>query len=131
MNTLLSFCRIEYQLPNLIVCAINKESLYNAFENGITSEQANILSWFFFFLWSYYLMTWTAEPHCFTWLEDETLQYAIFEATLLPLWVQSNPQSLWICYITQIKVKAFWMLCSIFKVTMELGFLRVFEMDGS
>ncbi|CAO2842838.1 unnamed protein product [Amaranthus hypochondriacus] len=33
------FARIEYQLPNLIVCAINKESLYNAFENGITSEQ--------------------------------------------------------------------------------------------
>lgn len=33
------FARIEYQLPNLIVGAITKESLYNAFENGITSEQ--------------------------------------------------------------------------------------------
>ncbi|KAK9267701.1 hypothetical protein L1049_010133 [Liquidambar formosana] len=33
------FSRIEYQLPNLIVCAITKESLYNAFENGITAEQ--------------------------------------------------------------------------------------------
>jgi transcription initiation factor TFIIH subunit 4 len=31
--------RIEYQLPNLIVGAITKESLYNAFENGITAEQ--------------------------------------------------------------------------------------------
>ncbi|KAK1308746.1 hypothetical protein QJS10_CPA09g01599 [Acorus calamus] len=33
------FSRIEYQLPNLIVGAITKESLYNAFENGITSDQ--------------------------------------------------------------------------------------------
>ncbi|RWR76109.1 RNA polymerase II transcription factor B subunit 2 isoform X1 [Cinnamomum micranthum f. kanehirae] len=33
------FSRIEYQLPNLIVAAITKESLYNAFENGITAEQ--------------------------------------------------------------------------------------------
>ncbi|KAJ4703458.1 RNA polymerase II transcription factor B subunit 2 [Melia azedarach] len=33
------FSRVEYQLPNLIVGAITKESLYNAFENGITSEQ--------------------------------------------------------------------------------------------
>ncbi|KAL4191725.1 hypothetical protein AMTRI_Chr07g82040 [Amborella trichopoda] len=33
------FCRIEYQLPNLIVGAITKESLYTAFDNGITSEQ--------------------------------------------------------------------------------------------
>ncbi|XP_057950091.1 general transcription and DNA repair factor IIH subunit TFB2 [Malania oleifera] len=33
------FSRIEYQLPNLIVGAVTKESLYNAFENGITSEQ--------------------------------------------------------------------------------------------
>ncbi|KAL5575425.1 hypothetical protein UlMin_017124 [Ulmus minor] len=33
------FSRIEYQLPNLIVAAITKESLYNAFENGITGEQ--------------------------------------------------------------------------------------------
>ncbi|OAY83764.1 General transcription factor IIH subunit 4 [Ananas comosus] len=33
------FSRIEYQLPNLIVGAITKESLYNAFENGITAEQ--------------------------------------------------------------------------------------------
>jgi Transcription factor Tfb2 len=31
--------RIEYQLPNLIVGSITKESLYNAFENGITAEQ--------------------------------------------------------------------------------------------
>ncbi|KAJ6806086.1 RNA polymerase II transcription factor B subunit 2 isoform X1 [Iris pallida] len=34
------FARIEYMLPNLIVGAITKESLYNAFENGITGEQA-------------------------------------------------------------------------------------------
>ncbi|GAY56313.1 hypothetical protein CUMW_170910 [Citrus unshiu] len=33
------FSKIEYQLPNLIVGAITKESLYNAFENGITAEQ--------------------------------------------------------------------------------------------
>ncbi|KAG0463084.1 hypothetical protein HPP92_021560 [Vanilla planifolia] len=33
------FSRIEYQLPNLIVGAITKESLYAAFENGITAEQ--------------------------------------------------------------------------------------------
>ncbi|OWM67852.1 general transcription and DNA repair factor IIH subunit TFB2 [Punica granatum] len=33
------FSRVEYQLPNLLVGAITKESLYNAFENGITSEQ--------------------------------------------------------------------------------------------
>lgn len=33
------FSRIEYQLPNLIVAAITKESLYSAFENGITAEQ--------------------------------------------------------------------------------------------
>ncbi|XP_039134832.1 LOW QUALITY PROTEIN: general transcription and DNA repair factor IIH subunit TFB2 [Dioscorea cayenensis subsp. rotundata] len=33
------FSRVEYQLPNLIVGAITKESLYNAFENGITAEQ--------------------------------------------------------------------------------------------
>ncbi|KAK6150421.1 hypothetical protein DH2020_015353 [Rehmannia glutinosa] len=31
--------RIEYQLPNLIVGAITKESLYKAFLNGITAEQ--------------------------------------------------------------------------------------------
>lgn len=35
-------CRIEYQLPNLIVGAITKESLYNAFENGIAAEQASV-----------------------------------------------------------------------------------------
>ncbi|KAK6150412.1 hypothetical protein DH2020_015344 [Rehmannia glutinosa] len=34
------FSRIEYQLPNLIVGAITKESLYKAFLNGITAEQA-------------------------------------------------------------------------------------------
>lgn len=33
------FARIEYQLPNLIVGAITKESLYSAFDNGITAEQ--------------------------------------------------------------------------------------------
>ncbi|KAK4787591.1 hypothetical protein SAY86_011424 [Trapa natans] len=33
------FSRVEYQLPNLIVASITKESLYNAFENGITAEQ--------------------------------------------------------------------------------------------
>ncbi|KAH9762191.1 hypothetical protein KPL70_000727 [Citrus sinensis] len=32
---------IEYQLPNLIVGATTKESLNNAFENGITTEQQN------------------------------------------------------------------------------------------
>ncbi|KAF3531298.1 hypothetical protein DY000_02038800, partial [Brassica cretica] len=31
--------KIEYQLPNLIACAVTKESLYNAFDNGITSDQ--------------------------------------------------------------------------------------------
>ncbi|EOY28282.1 Transcription factor-related isoform 4 [Theobroma cacao] len=35
------FSRVEYQLPNLIVGAITKESLYNAFENGIAAEQQN------------------------------------------------------------------------------------------
>ncbi|KAG4982695.1 hypothetical protein JHK87_027444 [Glycine soja] len=29
---------VEYQFPNLIVGAITKESLYSAFENGITAE---------------------------------------------------------------------------------------------
>ncbi|ONI10387.1 hypothetical protein PRUPE_4G044800 [Prunus persica] len=33
------FSRVEYQLPNLIVGAITKESLYSAFENGITADQ--------------------------------------------------------------------------------------------
>lgn len=33
------FARIEYQLPNLIVGAITKESLYTAFEKGINSDQ--------------------------------------------------------------------------------------------
>ncbi|KAJ4976504.1 hypothetical protein NE237_001610 [Protea cynaroides] len=33
------FSRVEYQLPNLIVGAITKESLYSAFQNGISSEQ--------------------------------------------------------------------------------------------
>ncbi|KAI5667039.1 hypothetical protein M9H77_16892 [Catharanthus roseus] len=33
------FARVEYQLPNLIVGAITKESLYKAFLNGITAEQ--------------------------------------------------------------------------------------------
>ncbi|KAF8409284.1 hypothetical protein HHK36_005358 [Tetracentron sinense] len=37
------FSRVEYQLPNLIVGAITKESLYNAFENGISSEQACVI----------------------------------------------------------------------------------------
>ncbi|XLR15669.1 hypothetical protein HN51_036646, partial [Arachis hypogaea] len=31
--------RVLYQLPKLIVRAITKESLYNTFESGITSEQ--------------------------------------------------------------------------------------------
>nr|GMD83198.1 RNA polymerase II transcription factor B subunit 2-like isoform X2 [Ipomoea batatas] len=35
------FARVEYQLPNLIVGAISKESLYKAFQNGISSEQAS------------------------------------------------------------------------------------------
>jgi transcription initiation factor TFIIH subunit 4 len=30
---------VEYQLPNLIVGAITKESIYGAFDNGITAEQ--------------------------------------------------------------------------------------------
>lgn len=33
------FSRLEYQLPNLIVGGITKESLYKAFANGITGEQ--------------------------------------------------------------------------------------------
>ncbi|KAL6844201.1 hypothetical protein ACP4OV_025874 [Aristida adscensionis] len=33
------FSRIEYQLPNLIAGAVTKESIYGAFENGITAEQ--------------------------------------------------------------------------------------------
>ncbi|XP_052182733.1 general transcription and DNA repair factor IIH subunit TFB2 isoform X2 [Diospyros lotus] len=33
------FARVEYQLPNLIVSGITKESLYTAFENGIMAEQ--------------------------------------------------------------------------------------------
>ncbi|CAK7350612.1 unnamed protein product [Dovyalis caffra] len=33
------FSKIEYQLPNLIVGAITKESLYTAFDNGITADQ--------------------------------------------------------------------------------------------
>ncbi|PWZ37555.1 hypothetical protein Zm00014a_043221 [Zea mays] len=33
------FARVEYQLPNLIVGAVTKESIYGAFENGITAEQ--------------------------------------------------------------------------------------------
>lgn len=33
------FARVEYQLPNLIVGAITKESLYGAFDNCITAEQ--------------------------------------------------------------------------------------------
>ncbi|XP_010540813.1 PREDICTED: RNA polymerase II transcription factor B subunit 2 isoform X2 [Tarenaya hassleriana] len=33
------FARVEYQLPNLVVAGITKESLYSAFENGITAEQ--------------------------------------------------------------------------------------------
>lgn len=33
------FARVEYQLPNLIVGAITKESLYNAFGNGISADQ--------------------------------------------------------------------------------------------
>ncbi|KAK3009425.1 hypothetical protein RJ639_014134 [Escallonia herrerae] len=36
------FARIEYQLPNLIVGSITKENLYKAFQNGITSDQANV-----------------------------------------------------------------------------------------
>ncbi|KAL2932030.1 General transcription and DNA repair factor IIH subunit TFB2 [Bienertia sinuspersici] len=44
------FARVEYQLPNLIVGAINKESLYNAFENGITADQARFFFFFFFII---------------------------------------------------------------------------------
>lgn len=33
------FSRIEYVLPNMIAAAITKESLHNAFENGIMAEQ--------------------------------------------------------------------------------------------
>ncbi|KAI7745128.1 hypothetical protein M8C21_022039 [Ambrosia artemisiifolia] len=36
------FARIEYQLPNLIVGSITKENLYQAFQNGITADQASI-----------------------------------------------------------------------------------------
>jgi hypothetical protein len=35
--------RVEYQLPNLIVSAITKESIYGAFENGITAEQVILI----------------------------------------------------------------------------------------
>jgi transcription initiation factor TFIIH subunit 4 len=34
--------RVEYQLPNLIVGAVTKESIYGAFENGITAEQVHL-----------------------------------------------------------------------------------------
>ncbi|KAL5165958.1 CSC1-like protein [Glycine soja] len=34
--------KVEYQLPNLFVGAITKESLYSAFENGITAEQIDV-----------------------------------------------------------------------------------------
>nr|CAB3491354.1 unnamed protein product [Digitaria exilis] len=34
--------RVEYQLPNLVVGAITKESIYGAFENGITAEQIRL-----------------------------------------------------------------------------------------
>ena len=37
--TLCFLSRVEYQLPNLIVGAVTKESIYGAFENGITAEQ--------------------------------------------------------------------------------------------
>ncbi|KAJ7962559.1 RNA polymerase II transcription factor B subunit 2 [Quillaja saponaria] len=33
------FASLEYQLPNLIVSAITKDSIYNAFEKGITADQ--------------------------------------------------------------------------------------------
>ncbi|KAJ4846570.1 RNA polymerase II transcription factor B 52 kDa subunit [Turnera subulata] len=33
------FAKVEYQLPNLIVGAITKESLYDAFKKGITADQ--------------------------------------------------------------------------------------------
>jgi transcription initiation factor TFIIH subunit 4 len=45
---------VEYQLPNLIAGAITKESIYGAFENGITAEQvlfllkANVIFFFGF-----------------------------------------------------------------------------------
>ena len=42
--------RVEYQLPNLIVGAITKESLYNAFENGITADQVSIIKYKYLFL---------------------------------------------------------------------------------
>ncbi|PON36780.1 TFIIH transcription factor [Parasponia andersonii] len=44
------FARVEYQLPNLIVGAITKESLYNAFENGITADQASCIPWLFYII---------------------------------------------------------------------------------
>lgn len=53
-------CRVEYQLPNLIVGAITKESLYNAFENGISAEQASHIPWsdysIFFMFGSHYFV---------------------------------------------------------------------------
>ncbi|KAL8144372.1 hypothetical protein V2J09_017404 [Rumex salicifolius] len=33
------FARVEYQLPNLIVGIINKDSLYSAFDHGISADQ--------------------------------------------------------------------------------------------
>lgn len=47
-------CRVEYQLPNLIVGAITKESLYSAFENGITADQAKLSFSFCTFIYFQY-----------------------------------------------------------------------------
>nr|XP_009392827.1 PREDICTED: RNA polymerase II transcription factor B subunit 2 isoform X2 [Musa acuminata subsp. malaccensis] len=45
------FSRIEYQLPNLLVGAITKESLYNAFENGITADQVEHYQFCYYLLY--------------------------------------------------------------------------------
>uniref|UniRef100_A0A453DGU1 RNA polymerase II transcription factor B subunit 2 n=1 Tax=Aegilops tauschii subsp. strangulata TaxID=200361 RepID=A0A453DGU1_AEGTS len=55
-------CRVEYQLPNLIVGAITKESLYGAFDNGITAEQVIVLITHFYMI------------HCYI----DTCSYALF-----------------------------------------------------
>ncbi|KAF4363801.1 hypothetical protein F8388_000466, partial [Cannabis sativa] len=51
------FSRVEYQLPNLIVGAITKESLYNAFDNGISADQASRTSLLYSSFFSSYIIS--------------------------------------------------------------------------
>lgn len=58
-------CRVEYQLPNLIVGSITKESLYNAFENGISAEQVIVclcLSWILCYLFKAHNLKQISDP---------------------------------------------------------------------